>query len=81
MTTKNIDELTIDEIKEQMALYQRLYYKRKMETDPTFVERKRELGRQKYERKKEKLVAEGKLKPYNKKYNSDNLMYATPIVQ
>ena len=27
MTTKNIDELTLDEIKEQMALYQRLYYK------------------------------------------------------
>ena len=52
-----------------------------METDPTFVERKRELGRQKYERKKEKLMAEGKVKPYNKKYNSDNLMYATPVVQ
>lgn len=39
MTSKNVDELTFDEIKEQMALYQRLYYK-KMETDPSFVERK-----------------------------------------
>ena len=81
MTTKNIDELTLDEIKEQMALYQRLYYKRKMETDPSFVERKRELGRQKYERKKERLMAEGKVRPKNQKYNSDNLMYATPVVQ
>ena len=81
MTTKNIDDLTLDEIKEQMALYQRLYYKRKMETDPAFVERKRELGRQKYERKRDKLMAEGKLKPYNKKYNNDNLMYATTVVQ
>jgi hypothetical protein len=25
---KNIDELTLDEIREQMALYQRLYYKK-----------------------------------------------------
>ena len=37
---KNIDELTLDEIREQMALYQRLYYK-KRETDPEFVEKKR----------------------------------------
>ena len=29
MSTKNIDDLTIDEIKEQMALFTRLYYKKK----------------------------------------------------
>jgi hypothetical protein len=38
---KNIDELTLDEIREQMALYQRLYYKKRRETDPEFVEKKR----------------------------------------
>ena len=49
---ENIDELSLDQIKEQMALYQRLYYRKKKETDPAFMERNRELGRQKYVRKK-----------------------------
>ena len=68
---ENIDELSLDQIKEQMALYQRLYYRKKKETDPAFMERNRELGRQKYVRKKERLGIEPKS---NKKYDSENLM-------
>ena len=52
MCAKNIEDLTIDEIKEQMALFTRLYYK-KMKEDPEFMARKRELDRQRYYRKKE----------------------------
>ena len=72
---KNIDELTLEEIKEQMALYQRLYYRKKKETDPEFMERNRELGRQKYVRKKERMGYEPKT---NKKYDSENLMLIKP---
>ena len=72
---KNIDELTLDEIKEQMALYQRLYYRKKKETDPEFMERNRELGRQKYVRKKVRMGYEPKT---NKKYDSENLMLIKP---
>jgi len=70
-TIENIDGLSLDQIKEQMALYQRLYYRKKKETDPAFMERNRELGRQKYVRKKERLGIEPKS---NKKYDSENLM-------
>jgi hypothetical protein len=38
---KTAEDLTLDEIKEQLALYQRLYYRKMKETDPTFMERKR----------------------------------------
>ena len=75
MSMKNIDELTLDEIKEQMALYQRLFYRRKKESDPAFMERNRELGRQKYYRKKERLGIETKSK---EKYDSENLMLIKP---
>ena len=75
MSMKNIDELTLDEIKEQMALYQRLYYRKKKESDPAFMDRNRELGRQKYYRKKERLGIETKSK---EKYDSENLMLIKP---
>ena len=39
MSTKHIDDLTIDEIKEQMALFTRLYYKKKKVEDPEILER------------------------------------------
>lgn len=68
---ENIDELSLDQIKAQMALYQRLYYRKKKETDPAFMKRNRELGRQKYVRKKERMGIEPKS---NKKYDSENLM-------
>jgi len=74
-TAKNIDELTLDEIKEQMALYHRLYYKKRKE-EPEFMDRKRELDRKKYHEKKE---AKGEtVKKQNRKYPSENLMLIKP---
>ena len=52
MTTKKIDELTLDEIKEQLALYQRLYYKVRKETDPEYVQKRREKDRHRKSQKK-----------------------------
>ncbi len=75
MTLKNVDDLTLDEIKEQMALFQRLYYRKKKETDPAFMERNRELGRAKYYRKKERIGAEPKSR---EKYDSKNLLIVEP---
>ena len=62
MTTKNIEDLTLDEIREQMALYQRLYYKKRREIDPEFVVKKRERDRQLYHEKKKVKEEKGKLK-------------------
>lgn len=70
-STKNIDDLTLDEIKEQMALYHRLYYKKRRE-DPEWMERKREMDRKNYCKKKE---ARGEtIKKHNRKYPSENIM-------
>ena len=73
---KHIDELSLDEIKEQMALYQRLYYKKKSQEDPEYLERKRERQRQQYREKKEKEVEEKKIpkNDYNIKYHGTNFM-------
>ena len=76
MSAENIEDLTIDEIKEQMALFTRLYYKKKKAEDPEFLERKRALDRQRYHRKKE---AEGTANQppkndYNRKYKCNNLI-------
>ena len=82
MTTKNIEDLTLDEIREQMALYQRLYYKKRRETDPEFIERKRERDRQLYHEKKKvkEEKGEGKNFNYNRKYNAENIMLIAPAV-
>jgi hypothetical protein len=78
---KNIDELTLDEIREQMALYQRLYYKKRRETDPEFVEKKRERDRQLYHEKKKVKEENGEIKNYNynRKYHSENIMLIAPV--
>lgn len=77
---KNIEDLTLDEIKEQMALYQRLYYKKRREIDPDFIERKRERDRQLYHEKKKVKEEKGELKNfnYNRKCNADNIMLIAP---
>ena len=76
MSTKHIDDLTTDEIKEQMALFTRLYYKNKKAEDPEFLERKRALDRQRYHRKKEEQGTVNQLpkNDYNRKYKGNNLM-------
>jgi len=52
--TKNLEDLTLDEIKAQLAIYHNLYQKRRRKEDPVFLEKERERGRQKYYRKKER---------------------------
>ena len=81
MSTKNIDDLTIDEIKEQMALFTRLYYKKKKVEDPEFLERRRALDRQRYHRKKEEegTVHQPPKNDYNRKCKGNNLiLVSTP---
>ena len=82
MTTKNIEDLTLDEIREQMALYQRLYYKKRRDTDPEFIEKKRERDRQLYHEKKKVKEEKGHVKKfnYNRKYNAENVMLIAPTV-
>lgn len=57
MSVRKPDDLTLDEIKEQMALYQRLYYHRVKET-PEYKEKKAETQRQYYLKKKAKKEEE-----------------------
>ena len=79
---KSVDDLTLEEIKEQMALYARLYYKKRRETDPEFIERKRERDRQLYHEKKKAKEQSGEIKSfnYNRKYSTENMMLITPNV-
>ena len=71
------DDLTLDEIKAQLALYQVLYVRKRKETDPEYAEKLRERDRLRHEKKRR---AEGKKPrvPANKKYDMDNLMLITP---
>ena len=65
MTTQRKQEvLTIDEVREQMALYQRLYYY-KVRDNPDFGEKRKETQRRYYEKKKAKLEEQRKLEETN----------------
>ena len=52
METKTIEELanslTLEQVKEQMALYHRLYHKLRKEQDPEYIKRKNEKERERY---------------------------------
>lgn len=77
--SKRLEDLTLEEIKAQMSIYQTLYYKKRKEIDPEFAEKIRERDRMRYYKKKE---AEGKDPPVNggnKKYNHQGLMLV-PLV-
>ena len=82
MESKKIEDLTIDKIKEQMALYQRLYYHR-MKEDPEYMERKREYWRERKRAEKAKKMATAvekpKIEPSNRKYKGDNFILLTPV--
>ena len=47
--SKKLEDLTLEEIKAQMSIYQTLYYKKKKQEDPEFAakirEREREIDR------------------------------------
>ena len=72
--TKTIEELanslTLEQVKEQMALYHRLYHKLRKEQDPEYIKRKNEKERERYWKNK----AEDEPKKYNKKYNATDYM-------
>lgn len=80
MSSKKPEDLTLDEIKEQMALYQRLYYYRTRD-NPDMKESRKESKRRYYQKKKaekeqKKLEETNSDEPppernYNRKYKKD----------
>ena len=77
-SVKNAEDLTFEEVKEQLALYNRLYYAFKIKECPEFLLKKRERQRRNYAEKKAREEAETgikreKINP-NKKYTSSPLM-------
>ena len=52
-TIKSVEELTVDEIKEQMALFQRLYYLKTKDT-PEAIAKRKEKSKRDYARRKAK---------------------------
>ena len=80
MTTKKPEDLTIEEVREQLSLYQRLFYQ-KMKDTPEYREARRESKRKSYFKKKaqreeQKKLEEGseeqpRRKPDNRKYKKD----------
>ena len=72
---KRLEDLTLDEIKAQMSIYQNLYQKKRREVEPEYAEKQRERDRLRYAKKKQ---TEGRPAPANKKYNHDGyLLVAT----
>jgi len=66
---KKLEDLTLDEIKAQLAIYHNLYQKRRKKEDPVYLEKERERGRQKYYRKKENKP---KIRNQNQKLATEN---------
>ena len=70
--SKKLEELTLEEIKAQMSIYQTLYYKKRKQEDPEFAEKIRERDRQRYYKKRDAM--DKPLKNGNKKYNHIGLI-------
>ena len=68
---KKPDELTLDEVREQMALYQRLYYKLRMQ-DSDYATAVRERKRLSKQRIKEAKGGKVKMLPHQK-YSMENM--------
>ena len=74
---KTLDDLTLDEIKAQLSIYQNLYQKRRKKEDPEYLEKERERQRQKYYRMKERERAKNpnpEPKVGNRKYNYSEVL-------
>ena len=56
---KSPEDMTMDEIKQQLALYQRLYYNKRKE-DEQFIQKKRDTSIRQKQKKKVKEYAEAK---------------------
>ena len=72
---KKPEDLTLDEVREQMALYQRLYYKLRMQ-DPEYATAVRERKRLSKQRIKEAKGGKVKMLP-NQKYSMENMAVVT----
>ena len=72
---KKPEDLTLDEVREQMALYQRLYYKLRMQ-DPDYATAVRERKRLSKQRIKEANGGKVKMLP-NQKYSMENMAVIT----
>ena len=80
MTTKKPEDLTIEEIREQLSLYQRLFHQ-KMKTSPEYQEARRQSKRKHYLKKKQEREEQKRLeessdeppkdKVDNRKYKKD----------
>ena len=73
---KKPEDLTLDEVREQMALYQRLYYKLRMQ-DPDYATALRERKRLGKQRIKEAKGGQVKMLP-NQKYSMDKMAVIMP---
>lgn len=77
-TVKNVKDLTFEEVKEQLAFYNRLYYAFKAKECPDLLAKKRERQRRNYAKKKAKEEVETGIKREqyipNKKYTAQPLM-------
>ena len=51
---KSLDDLTLDEIKAQLSIYQTLYQKKRRQVDSVYRKKEKERRRKKYYLKKEK---------------------------
>ena len=60
MSSKKPEELTLEEIREQMSLYQRLFYQ-KMKNSPEYQEARRQTKRKHYYKKKAEREEQKKL--------------------
>ena len=70
--SKRLEDLTLEEIKAQMSIFQTLYQRRRRETDPEYAEKIRQKDRDRYYKKKEAMG--NPLKTGNKKYNHTGLI-------
>ena len=70
---KSLDDLTLDEIKAQLSIYQTLYQKKRRQVDSVYREKEKERWRKKYYLKKEK-ENDGKKKTGNRKYDHSKII-------
>ena len=64
-TVKKIEDLTFEEVKEQLAFYNRLYYAFKAKECPDFLAKKRERQRRHYAAKRQKQKLKQELRENN----------------
>ena len=70
---KSLDDLTLEEIKAQLSIFQTLYQKKRRQVDSVYREKEKERWRKKYYLKKEK-ENDGEKKTGNKKYDHSKII-------